>query len=215
MKVILEAGWGTGAMHRFPKDQFLVINGMLTSAWLPSLLIGSKCGSNYALERECRIVSTIISSQQGQNQLKQTKPSFGSKKCEFSGFFCKKNATTQFQIQLQLKEEIRPDHLWTHFWWSFLVKTPFLNLAGAQDLQVLEVLGEIHGGGQVEDNMLVAWGKSQGGFFWGWFFGIRWAPYKLWYMELWASTSTWWWDPVCRARTEIPCIFWYRTYFSW
>jgi len=59
------------------------------------------------------------------------------------------------------------------------LRPPFLNLAGAQDLQVLEVLGEIHGGGQVEDNMLVAWGKSQGGFFGGWFFGIRWAPYKL------------------------------------
>ena len=30
------------------------------------------------------------------------------------------------------------------------------------------MLGEIHGGGQVEDNMLVAWGKSQGGWFGGW-----------------------------------------------
>lgn len=48
----------------------------------------------------------------------------------------------------------------------------------AQDLQVLEVLGEIHGGGQVEDNMLVAWGKAQGGLG-EWFSGIRWAPYKL------------------------------------
>lgn len=64
----------------------------------------------------------------------------------------------------------------------FSLRHHFLNLAGAQDLQVLEVLGEIHGGGQVEDNMLVAWGKSQGGFFWGSGFpvyGIRWTPYKL------------------------------------
>lgn len=112
------------------------------------------------------IVSTLISSQQGQNQLNQTKPSFGSKKCEFY-FLVSKNTTTQFQIQLQLQRRYDRTIFWTHVWWSFLVKTPFLNLAGAQDLQVLEVLGEIHGGGQVEDNMLVAWGKSQGGFFLG------------------------------------------------
>jgi len=81
-------------------------------------------------------------------------------------FFARK-VQQQFQIQLQLRGDTTWTIFWTHVWWSFLVKRPFLNLAGAQDLQVLEVLGEIHGGGQVEDNMLVAWGKSQGGFFLG------------------------------------------------
>lgn len=117
--------------------------------------------------------------EKGQNQLNQTKATFGSKKCEFY-FFLQKNNNAVLDTTTSNRGDTTWTIFWTHVWWSFLVKTPFLNLAGAQDLQVLEVLGEIHGGGQVEDNMLVAWGKSQGGFFWGgWFSGIRWAPYKL------------------------------------
>ena len=111
------------------------------------------------------------------NQLNQTKATFGSKNCELY-FCCFRKVQQQFQIQLQVRGDTTWTIFWTHVWWSFLVKTPLLNLAGAQDLQVLEVLGEIHGGGQVEDNMLVAWGKSQE-VLGGWFSGIRWAPYKL------------------------------------
>lgn len=88
-------------------------------------------------EQESRILSIMFGNkpingncinnhlfEKGQNQLNQTKATFGSKRCEF--FFATKKYNNC-----------------------------------AQDLQVLEVLGEIHGGGQVEDNMLVAWGKSQ------------------------------------------------------